>query len=75
MGTQEEATPRELRSVKIDEQMNAQVPLDATFKDQDGKTVRLGDVVDGKRPVLLLLRLLPLSGPLQPSFSTRPRPR
>jgi protein SCO1/2 len=53
MGTQEEATPRELRSVKVDEQLDAQVPLDATFRDQYGKTVRLGDLIDGKRPTLL----------------------
>jgi protein SCO1/2 len=53
MGTQEEATPRELRSVKVDEQLDAQVPLDASFHDIDGKTVRLGDLIDGKRPTLL----------------------
>lgn len=51
--TQEEATPRELRSVKVDEQLDAQVPLDATFHDQDGKPVRLGDLVNGQRPTLL----------------------
>jgi protein SCO1/2 len=53
MATQEEATPRELRSVKIDEQLDAQVPLDATFRDTEGKPVRLGDLIDGKRPTLL----------------------
>lgn len=53
MATQEEATPRELRSVRIEEQMDAQLPLEATFKDQDGRTVQLRDVIDGKRPTLL----------------------
>jgi protein SCO1/2 len=53
MKTQEEATPRELRSVKIDEQLDAQIPLDVTFKDPEGNPVRLGDLVDGKRPTLL----------------------
>jgi protein SCO1/2 len=53
IGTQEEATPRELRSVKVDEQLDAQVPLDATFHDIYGKPVRLGDLIDGKRPTLL----------------------
>ena len=53
MGTQEEATPRELRSVKVDEQLDAPIPLDATFRDQDGKSVRLGSLIDGKRPTLL----------------------
>ena len=51
--TAEEATPRELRSVKVDEQLDAQVPLDATFTDENGKPVRLGDLIDGKRPTLL----------------------
>jgi protein SCO1/2 len=53
MGTQEEATPRELRSVKVDEKLDAQVPLEATFKDLDGRDVKLGDLIDGKRPTLL----------------------
>jgi protein SCO1/2 len=53
MGTTDDATPRELRSVKIDEKLDAQVPLDATFRDLDGKRVRLGDLFDGKRPTLL----------------------
>jgi protein SCO1 len=53
MGTTEEATPAELKSVKIDEQLDAQVPLDATFRDLSGKTVKLGDIIDGKRPTLL----------------------
>ena len=51
--TQEEATPRELRSVKVDEHLDAPLPLDAIFRDQDGKGVRLGDLIDGKRPTLL----------------------
>jgi protein SCO1/2 len=53
MATQEEATPRELRSVRVEEQLDAQVPLDATFHDENGKPVRLGDLIDGKRPTLL----------------------
>ncbi len=53
MPTTDEATPRELRSVKIEEQLDAQVPFDATFRDLDGNTVHLGDFVDGKRPTLL----------------------
>ena len=51
--TREEATPQELRDVGVDEHLDAQVPLDATFKDETDKTVRLGDFFDGKRPTLL----------------------
>ncbi len=39
----------------VDEHLDAQVPLDAVFKDESGKMVRFGDFVDGKRPVLLVL--------------------
>jgi protein SCO1/2 len=53
MGTQDEATPRELRSVKVEEHLDAPMPLDASFHDPDGKAVRLGDLIDGKRPTLL----------------------
>lgn len=42
-----------LRGVGVDEALDAPVPLDATFLDHDGRAVRLGDVVDGSRPVLL----------------------
>jgi protein SCO1/2 len=53
--TREEATPQELRDVGIDEHLDAQVPMDASFTDEGGKSVRLGDLFDGKRPVLLTL--------------------
>lgn len=41
--------------VDITENLNAQLPLDATFTDQDGNTVRLGDLLQGEKPVLLTL--------------------
>ena len=53
MATQEEATPRELRAVKVDEKLDTPVPLDAMFRDLDGNAVRLGSLIDGKRPTLL----------------------
>lgn len=47
-------TPPELIDVGVDESLDAKLPLDTTFKDQTGKTVKLGDYVDGKRPTLLV---------------------
>jgi protein SCO1/2 len=41
-----------LSKVDIEQKLNAQLPLDAVFKDSTGATVRLGDLY-GKRPVLL----------------------
>jgi protein SCO1 len=53
VATQEEATPRELKSVKVDEKLDSPLPRDATFHDQDGKLTTLGSILDGKRPTLL----------------------
>jgi len=47
-------TPPELKGVDIVEHLNGQLPLDAVFRDQDGKTVKLGDYFDGKRPVVFV---------------------
>src|SRR5262245_36628138 len=44
--------PRE--DVTIEQQLDAQVPLDLTFRDEHGQTVRLGQYFDGK-PVILVL--------------------
>ena len=46
--------PVPLQKVKIDQRLNSQVPLDTTFRDETGKTVKLGDYF-GKRPVLMAL--------------------
>lgn len=46
--------PALLRGVGIDQRLNQQVPLDLPFRDEFGKTVRLGDFF-GKRPVVLSL--------------------
>jgi len=46
--------PAALRDVGIDQKLNAQVPLDVTFLDETGGTVRLGDYFHGK-PVILSL--------------------
>jgi protein SCO1 len=46
--------PDILSTVKIDQRLGQQLPLDATFRDETGKTVRLGDYF-GKLPVILSL--------------------
>lgn len=43
-----------LQDVGIDQHLNAALPLNATFRDEDNRTVRLGDYF-GKRPVVLAL--------------------
>ncbi len=46
--------PKVLTEVGFDQKLGGQVPLDATFRDEAGRTVRLGDYF-GKRPVVLVL--------------------
>lgn len=46
--------PAQLKEVGIDPHPGGQLPLDATFRDETGQTVRLGDYF-GKRPVILTL--------------------
>jgi protein SCO1/2 len=48
-------TPAELEGVDVDEQLDKPLPKDAVFRDHEGKTVRLGDYFDGKKPVVLTL--------------------
>jgi protein SCO1/2 len=47
--------PSILHGVDVQQHLNQQLPLDATFVDETGKTVRLGQYFDGKHPVLLAL--------------------
>jgi protein SCO1/2 len=47
--------PQEMFDVGVDEKLDAALPLDALFKDENGKMVRLGDFIDGKRPTVLVL--------------------
>jgi protein SCO1 len=44
--------PTILRDVGIDQRLNNQIPLNLVFRDETGKTVRLGDYF-GKKPVVL----------------------
>ncbi|MBV8115857.1 MAG: SCO family protein [Silvibacterium sp.] len=54
MGQVSDQAPPVLDRVKVKQRLNAQVPLDAEFRDESGKTVRLGDYF-GKKPVVLSL--------------------
>jgi protein SCO1 len=47
--------PTVLHGVTIAQHLNQQLPLDSTFTDETGKTVKLGQYFDGKHPVLLAL--------------------
>lgn len=47
------ATPR--LEIGLDEHVGAKLPLDLHFTDSMGHPVRLGDLFDGKRPVLLVM--------------------
>jgi protein SCO1/2 len=59
-------TPGESAGAKIIPVPDAQVPLDLTFKDESGKTVKLGDYFHADRPVVLSMvyfRCTALCGP------------
>ncbi|MCA9699599.1 MAG: SCO family protein [Myxococcales bacterium] len=45
----------EANEVSVDEMLSAQLDMDLTFVDHDGKTVKLGDYFDGEHPVLITL--------------------
>jgi protein SCO1/2 len=46
--------PDVLNTVKIEQRLGQQLPLDASFRDETGKAVKLGDYF-GKKPVILSL--------------------
>lgn len=46
--------PKLLNDVSIEQKLDSQLPLDATFKDENGRDVKLGDYF-GKKPVVLAL--------------------
>jgi protein SCO1/2 len=45
----------EANEIAVDEMLGAELDLDLTFVDQEGKTVTLGDYFDGEHPVLITL--------------------
>ncbi len=52
-GVASSAVPAPLREIGFDQNLDQRVPLDTTFRDEAGATVRLGDYF-GKRPVVLV---------------------
>jgi protein SCO1 len=47
--------PPTLQKVGIEQKLNEQIPLDAVFKDENGKEVKLGEYFGKERPVILAL--------------------
>jgi protein SCO1 len=54
MGQVSDQAPPVLDRIKVTQKLNGQIPLDAEFRDESGKTVRLGDYF-GKKPVVMSL--------------------
>ena len=54
LGSTESGLPKALRDVGIEQRLNEQLPLDAVFRDEAGREVRLGDYFT-TRPVVLVL--------------------
>ena len=50
-----QVTPDDLKNIGIDQRLDQQLPLDLQFKDEAGKTVRLGDYFKSGRPVIVNL--------------------
>ena len=48
-------TPEVLKKVGIEQRLNQQLPLDAVFRDEAGREVRLGEFFKKDRPVILSL--------------------
>src|SRR6516162_5376858 len=48
-----QVSPDDLKNVGIDQRLDQQVPLDLQFKDETGKTIKLGDYFQSGRPVIL----------------------
>ena len=47
--------PEVLEEVGVTEHLNAKLPLDLEFRDEDGNWVELGSFFDGERPIILTL--------------------
>ena len=54
MGEQNDHLPTVLNKVKITQNLNQMIPLDGQFRDETGKSVRMGEYF-GKRPAILAL--------------------
>lgn len=51
-GTPADEMPAQLKEVTFDQKLNAQLPVDAMFKDETGASVALGDYFTGQKPVV-----------------------
>jgi len=49
-----DVVPHQLTGIGIDQKLNGQIPLDVPFTDETGKTVHLGDYLNGKPAILVL---------------------
>lgn len=47
--------PAELQGIDIEDRQGAPLPRDTALRDQSGRAVTIGDYLDGKRPVVLVL--------------------
>lgn len=54
-GQRQESAPQALEGVGIDERLGQQLPLELEFRDSRGRGVRLRDIFEGERPVVLSL--------------------
>ena len=50
-----EPGPKELENVGVDEKLGEQVPLNLGFTNSEGQKVTLGQIISGRRPVILTL--------------------
>lgn len=50
-----EPLPSDLEGIDIVEHLDAQLPLDLELRDEDGRAVRLAELLDGDRPAILTL--------------------
>jgi protein SCO1/2 len=46
--------PKELQHVGVSEHLDAPLPKDTVFRDQDNREVKFGQLLDGKRPTVLI---------------------
>jgi protein SCO1 len=55
LGQRDNGLPKALEKVGIDQKLNAQVPLDLPFRDENGNEVKLGQYFSKGKPVILTL--------------------
>ena len=51
----EEEKPERFRGMQVEQNLDAQLPLDLQFTNSQGEQVRLGEFFDGEKPVLMAL--------------------